>query len=117
VGPGSEYIADPAERIAAVAEVAPEFVKPVDPDVVPNPTPPAAFTARQREDIAAEAERIRMVEHARRKAASLVSDVRELVNAVVGGVLLGETGLITPQMVADVRALADVLENRMEATA
>jgi hypothetical protein len=31
-GPGSDYIADPAERIAAVAEAAPEFVRPADPD-------------------------------------------------------------------------------------
>lgn len=30
--PGSEYRSDPAERIAAVAEVAPEFVKPVEPE-------------------------------------------------------------------------------------
>lgn len=31
-GPGSDYIADPAGRIAAVAEAAPEFVRPADPD-------------------------------------------------------------------------------------
>lgn len=35
---GSEYRTDPAERIAAVAEAAPEFVKPVDPEPAPKPT-------------------------------------------------------------------------------
>lgn len=71
----------------------------------------------RREEIAAEAERIRMVENARRKAADLVSEVRSMVNQIVAGVLLGEKGLITPGMVADVRALADVLEGRLEAQA
>ena len=75
------------------------------------------LAAERRGEIEAEAERIRMVENARRKAADLVSEVRSLVNQIVAGVLLGERDLITPEMVADVRALADVLESRMEAKA
>lgn len=75
----------PAERIAAVAAVAPEFVRPAEsyPDVLP-------------ETIATPA---------RRSAIRLVAEVTELV-----GDILAEPELVTPEMVAALREQADRLE-------
>lgn len=89
--PGSEYRSDPAERIAAVADVAPEFVKPA----------PAS---------AEEADRIRLVGEARRKAQRLVPLVASAINEIEIGIAFGEQGLATAEMVAGLRAQADRLE-------
>lgn len=37
---GSQYLTDPVTRIAAVAEVAPDYVRPVDPHANPVPEQP-----------------------------------------------------------------------------
>lgn len=63
-----------------------------------------------------ETQRVQIVERARRRAPRLVPEIRDLFTEVMSGMNLGETGLVTPQTIADIRALVDALEARMEAT-
>jgi len=63
-----------------------------------------------------ETQRVQIVERARKRAPRLVHEIRDLINEVVAGINLGEIDLVTPQAVADIRALVDILEARMEAT-
>lgn len=90
---GMQYKEDPAERIAAVAEAAPEYVKPVEP------------------------EQIEIVKAARGHAKTIVSTVDEEVRAIIRGIDLGERGLVTEQMIADLRAAVDLLASRLEVPA
>jgi len=74
------------------------------------PTPEQVEAARMEE------QRVQLVDRARRKAPRLVHEVRYLINEVMAGMNLGEADLVTPQTIADLRELVDILEARMEAT-
>jgi hypothetical protein len=63
-----------------------------------------------------ETSRVQIIDRARRRAPRLVHEIRSLVIEVMSGMNLGETGLVTPEMVAEIRATVDALEARMEAT-
>lgn len=92
-GLGSDYRSDPAERIAEVAKVAPEYVKPVEP------------------------EQVEIVKAARGHAKTIVATLEQEVRAIVVAVDLGESGLVTEQMIADLRAAVDLLASRLEVSA
>jgi hypothetical protein len=62
-----------------------------------------------------ETQRVQILDRARRRAPRLVPEIRDLINEVVAGINLGEAGLVTPRTVAEIRALVDILEARMEA--
>lgn len=79
---------------------------------VPDPAP----TAEQVEAQHMETQRVQIIDRARRRAPRLVPEIRDLITEVMSGMNLGETDLITPQTIADIRALVDALEARMEAT-
>lgn len=74
------------------------------------PTPEQVEAQRMEE------QRVQIVDRARRRAPRLVPEIRDLITEVMSGMNLGETDLITPQTIADIRALVDALEARMEAT-
>lgn len=77
---------------------------------------PAPPSPEQVEAERMETSRVQLVERARRKAPRLVHEIRGLINEVVAGLNLGERDLVTPEMVAEIRAAVDILEARMEAT-
>lgn len=84
---------------------------------VPDPVvPPSrlAVTPEQRKEIEDEAERVRSIDNARKKADRLVREVSGLITEIEAGVLLGEPGLVTTEMVAGLRAEADRLEKYLE---
>lgn len=78
--------------------------------VVPAPTPEQVEAERMEE------QRVQIIDRARRRAPRLVPEIRDLITEVMSGMNLGETDLITPQTIADIRALVNALEARMEAT-
>lgn len=92
VDPGTDSPAEPQRRLS----------------VVPDP--------QQVEADRMETQRVQIIERARRRAPRLVAEIRDLITEVVSGMNLGETDLVTPQTIADIRGLVDILEARMEAT-
>jgi hypothetical protein len=79
---------------------------------VPDPVPsPEQVEARHME-----IQRVQILDRARRRAPRLVPEIRDLITEVMAGMNLGERDLITPKTIADLRALVDNLEARMEAT-
>jgi hypothetical protein len=105
VGPG----ATPAPAVESpTAPVAPRE------PVTPPPGSPATWTPEQVEANRLEVERVRMIDRAQRKSRVLVTEIRGLINEVLAGVALGERGLITAEMVADIRKAVDQLEQHVE---
>lgn len=90
----------PAERIAAVAEVVPEFVKPVEPPIRP--------ASKE------ETERTRLVGNARRRASRIVAEMTTAVEEIEIGIAYGESGLVTAEMVARLRAQVDLLAQHVK---
>jgi len=109
---GQDYRTDPAERIAAVAEVAPEFVRPADPEpVTPPPGSPATWTPEQHAANDREIERRRTIEAAERAAKSLVFEIRGMVTVILSGLACDAPGILVG--LADIdecRAALDRLE-------
>jgi hypothetical protein len=81
-----------------------------------RPAPPK-WDPAEREAHRLEVQRIQIIEDARRHAKTLVTTIRAEITTVIGGVDLGEHGLITEQMVADIRATVDLLASRLEVSA
>lgn len=75
---------------------------------------PARIAPEVRQQIEDDAERIRMVGNAHRKADRLIHEVSGLITEIEAGVLLGEPGLVTAEMVAELRNQADRLERYVE---
>jgi ParB-like chromosome segregation protein Spo0J len=94
--------------VAGSGSTSPELEPERHLSVVPDPD--------QAEAERMEIQRVQIVERARRRAPRLVPEVRDLITEVMAGMNLGETGLVNPQTIADLRALVDNLEARMEAT-
>jgi hypothetical protein len=109
---GQDYRTDPAERIAAAAEVAPEFVRPADPEPVTPPLgSPATWTPEQHAANDREIERQKTIEAAERAAKSLVFEVRSMVTTILSGLACNASGLLVG--LADIdecRAALDRLE-------
>lgn len=83
---------------------------------VPTPTPPSAHarTPEQREQMVADAERTRAINHARRIADRLVREVSGFITEIEQGAAYGEPGLITAAMVVGLREQADRLERHLK---
>jgi hypothetical protein len=108
--PAGEYRTDPAERIAAVAEVAPEYVKPAPAAEPEEQAKPHLSAAADRPATKEEKERARLLGDARRRAQRLVAEVASAINDIELGIASGGWDLVTAEMVAGLRAQADRLE-------
>jgi len=86
------------------------------PELPSKPPPRLVDSPEEVEAARMEEQRVQIVDRARRRAPRLVHEIRALVVEVMSGMNLGETGLITPQTIAEIRELVDALEARMEAT-
>jgi hypothetical protein len=86
------------------------------PPVTPPPGSPATWTDEQRAANQREIDRKRMIADGRTAARDLVMSVRAEIGTVVKAIDLGETDLINPQMIADLRRAIDLLESRLEAS-
>jgi hypothetical protein len=102
--------ASPTAPVAGSGPTSPEPERHLRAVPDPGPTPEQVEAERMEE------QRIQIVDRARRRAPRLVAEIRDLITEVVSGMNLGETGLVTPETVAEIRALVDILEARMEAT-
>ncbi len=84
-------------------------------DGVAAPPPSAlARTPEQVKQMAADAERARSIEHARRIADRLVREVSGFITEIEQGVAYGEPTLVTAAMVAGLREQADRLERHLK---
>lgn len=116
--PCPDHPRTPAERIAAVAEVAPEFVKPVEqaPAVTPPPGSPATWTPEQHEANRLEIQRKQSIEAAERFAKALVLEVRGMVTTIIDGIDCGAPGiLVSLADIDECRSALDRLEARVMA--
>lgn len=86
-------------------------------DKVSPPEPerprPQAWDPVERDAHEAEVRRRQDIEAAHRYAKTLVPDVRALIFTVLHGYRLGETGLVTRDMIADLRSDLDLLEKEI----
>lgn len=110
-GPSGACLAcDPAERLDAVRQAAPDFVRPVE------PPPPATWTPEQHEEHRLSVQRKQAVDAAHRFAGKLVLEVRGMVTTIIDGIDHGApAGLVTAEMIAECRAALDRLEARVTA--
>jgi hypothetical protein len=83
----------------------------------PPPGSPATWGPAEIEANRLEVQRRQIIDAARRHARTIVTTIRSEIVTVVGGVDLGERGLITEQMVADIREAVDLLASRLEVKA
>lgn len=82
--------------------------------IVPPPGSPATWTAEQVEANRADVETRRMRESARRHARTFVTTILTEISTVTAGVELGERGLVTAEMVAQIREAVGFLARFVE---
>lgn len=100
-------VADPGKAAGAAAGQDPR------PAAVPDQPKPAKWAPGEREAHDAEVLRQQDIRSAHRAAENIVTEFRTLVVTVVTGVRLGETGLVTAEMIADLRKTLELLEGEL----
>lgn len=88
----------------------PSTPEPAPVAIEPDRPKPPAWDPDERKAHEEEVTRLRDIEAARRYADSIVTNLRGAVVTIVAGYRYGETGLITPDMIREMRDLVDMLE-------
>jgi len=114
-----ERQAPPPITERAEAQAAPSTLngQSLPPEPKPTPVPerpkPPKWDPEERRQHEAEVQRIQTIEAARRESKTIVTTVLAAVVTVVGGSRLGVRGLVTRDMICDLRKAIDLLEGEL----
>lgn len=101
---------EPPEKVTGSDGKTYSAIRPVPQAPEPErPTPPK-WDPEERRQHEEDIQRRRDIEAAHRFASNIVTDFRSAVVTIVSGCRLGEPGLITPDMIRDLRQALDLLE-------